>query len=175
MLFRSLTFARVLRAEFERQGWRVVLTRPGNENPSFDDRAAIANAERDAVFLSLHVSSTGAAGTARAYYFDPAQFEREPAAASSAEHGLLRWELAQAPFVQQSRRLAEFLQVQLAQKFRGTPEVATPCAVRQLRTIVAPAVAIEVSSISADPATFGRMAAPLAEAASRALAAFRQA
>ena len=63
-----LQIARSVRAELERQGYRVFMTRNDDSNPSYDDRAAVANAYRDVIFISLHVSSTGAAGTVRAYY-----------------------------------------------------------------------------------------------------------
>ena len=62
-----LRFARQLRAEFERQGFRVVLTRNDDSNPSYEDRAATANAYHDAIFISLHVASTGKLGTAQTY------------------------------------------------------------------------------------------------------------
>ena len=64
-----LVFARMVRSEFERQGYRVVMTRNDDSNPSYEDRAAIANAYRDAIFISFHVSSTGQIGTARAYSY----------------------------------------------------------------------------------------------------------
>src|ERR1700693_777216 len=65
------TLAQSLKREFERQGVRVVLTRPGDTAASFDDRAAIANALPGAVFLTLHVASSGPAGTAIAYTLGP--------------------------------------------------------------------------------------------------------
>jgi len=49
------------------QGFQVLQTRSSNENPSFDDRSALANAQTGAIFVSLHVSSTGLSGTVRAY------------------------------------------------------------------------------------------------------------
>jgi N-acetylmuramoyl-L-alanine amidase len=64
-----LIFARMLRSEFERQGFRVVMTRNDDSNPSYEDRAAVANAYRDAIFISLHVSSTGQLGATRTYSY----------------------------------------------------------------------------------------------------------
>lgn len=63
-----LNMARTVRAELQSHGYRVVLTRDDDSNPSYDDRAAVANAFRDAIFVTLHVASTGTPGTARAYY-----------------------------------------------------------------------------------------------------------
>jgi len=62
-----LSFARLLRISLEAQGLRVLLTRQTNEDPSFDDRSKTANAQRGAIFITLHVSSTGPAGTVRVY------------------------------------------------------------------------------------------------------------
>ena len=65
-----LDFARVIRVALEAQGFRVLLTREGNQDPSFDDRSTLINGIGDAVFISLHVSSTGPIGTARAYSYE---------------------------------------------------------------------------------------------------------
>ena len=48
-----LQLARSVRAALERQGYRVVMTRDDDSNPSYDDRAAMANTYRDAVFVSF--------------------------------------------------------------------------------------------------------------------------
>jgi N-acetylmuramoyl-L-alanine amidase len=167
-----LKLAQTVRAELERQGLRVVQTRLGNENLSFDDRSAVANGQRSAVFISLHIGSTGRVGTARAYYYVPPRVL--PAAAAQGA-GLAAWDHAQEPYAELSRRMAELAQVELAQKFSGSPEVPAAAAVRQLRTVAGPAIAIEISSVSvADGKVFEPMAPVLAEAVARAAAAFRQ-
>lgn len=170
-----LIFARMLRSEFERQGYHVVMTRNDDSNPSYEDRAAIANGYRDAIFISLHVSSTGRIGTARAYSY---QFAAPPVVANtvdgsdeqattptaSARTGsLIPWEQAQQSLMSASYRLADVLQAQLAQKFNGSPAVASRVAVRELRSVAAPAVAVELSSVSVgDPNALLAMGAPLA-------------
>jgi N-acetylmuramoyl-L-alanine amidase len=167
-----LTFARIARAELERQGFRVVMTRSDDSNPSYDDRAAIANAHRDAVFISLHLSSTGTSGIARVYSY------RFSAAvpASPSSNGLIPWDEAQQPYTEASRRLADILQVELAQRFTGSPAVATAVPVRELRSVAAPAVAIEISSVSvADANTLTAFAPPLVTAISRGLMVYRPA
>ncbi len=63
-----LQIVQSMRAELEQRGYRVVTTRNDDTNPSYDDRAGIANAYPGAVFVSIHISSTGKPGTARAYY-----------------------------------------------------------------------------------------------------------
>jgi N-acetylmuramoyl-L-alanine amidase len=165
-----LLMSRAVRSELERQGLRVVMTREGDQNPSFDDRAAIANAQHNAVFVSLHVSSTGTAGTARVYFFDVSGF---PETASVAGH-LLTWDTAQKPFVELSRRLADLMQVQLAQKFAKSPEISSSVPIRALRSVTAPAVAVEISSVTAlDPNALEAMAPAFAAAIARAVNAFK--
>ena len=173
-----LDFGRAVRVALEAQGFRALLTREGNQGPSFDERSTLINGLPDAVFVSLHVSSTGAAGTARAYFYavrpapSPAQ---APPGVAPRLRGLIEWDRAQEPFVDLSRRLAELTQIQLAQQFRGSPETPQAAPIRQLRTVAAPAIAIEVSSVAADPSRLAQMGQPLGEALARAAAAFRQA
>jgi N-acetylmuramoyl-L-alanine amidase len=169
-----LSIARTVRSELERQGYQVALTREGNDNPSFDDRAALANAQRGTVFITFHVSSTGPPGTARAYYFGGTRLDAPEPAASLQPTAPLRWEQAQLAFVATSRRLADLLQVQLGLKFRGSPEIAAPGVLRQLRSVAAPAVAVEISSVAvADAKALTNMAPGLAAAILRALEAYR--
>jgi N-acetylmuramoyl-L-alanine amidase len=164
-----LVFARQIRAELERQGFRVVLTRQGNDNPGFDDRSAAVNGLRGAIFISLHVSSTGEAGTARAY------FPSAPAA-SAERPALVPWDRAQESYAGLSRRLAELIATQLGQKFRGSPESPQAAPVRQLRTTAAPAIAIEVSSVAVENRSqLEQLGLPLADAIARGVAAFRAA
>jgi N-acetylmuramoyl-L-alanine amidase len=154
-----LIFARMLRSEFERQGFRVVLTRNDDSNPSYEDRAAVANAYRDAIFISLHVSSTGQLGATRTYSYqfsNPAAMVGAATAADAASvaaqtapgTNLLVWEEAQRPYVESSHRVADVLQSTLAQKFVGSPATSTRFAVRELRSVAAPAIAVEVSSVT---------------------------
>jgi len=183
-----LIFARMLRSEFERQGYRVVMTRNDDSNPSYEDRAAVANGYRDAIFVSLHVSSTGKIGTARAYSY---QFATPLAPANSADgsgtgalageqptsaraSGLIPWDQAQQPFMAASYRLADVLQAQLAQRFNGSPAISTRFAVRELRSVAAPAAAVELSSVSVgDPNILLAMGAPLAAAIVRGVQILR--
>ena len=184
-----LDFARAIRVALESQGLRVLFTREGNQDPSFDDRAALINSLNGAVFISLHVSSSGPIGTVRAYtYAFPAGgpaagvlsgVSRDAATtqpAAPAHPGLVEWDQAQRPHLKSSEQLAALLQVQLAQKFNGSPETPLSAPVRQLRSVAAPAIAIEASSVAVtDPQQLARMAQPLAEAISRAVVDFRAA
>lgn len=167
-----LSYARLVRISLEAQGIRVILTRQANDDPSFDDRSKVANAQRGAVFITLHVSSTGQPGTVRVYSLP--QMTVAQGAPAAPRGGLLPWDRAQFKFIDQSRRLAELIQIQMAQRFRGSSETPFEAPVRQLRTVGAPAVAIEVSSVSVpDRAPLDQMGPGLADGVARAVAAFR--
>lgn len=162
-----LDMAVQVRRALELQGFQVVQTRQGNENPSFDDRSATANAQRGAVFVTLHISSTGMQGTARVYV----NSDLPPV---TNANGLIPWERAQAPFLGLSKRFGDLVQGQLSQRFKGSPDAAQIASVRQLRTTAAPAIAVEISSIIVeDRAELDRMAPGIADAIARGAAAFK--
>jgi N-acetylmuramoyl-L-alanine amidase len=162
-----LQFASATKKALEGQGFQVLLTRERNDNPSFDDRSARANAQRGAVFITLHIASTGLAGTARVYV-EPAE------AAPNTITGLIPWERAQAPFQSLSRKLGDLVQQELTKRFKGSPDTLQTAPVRQLRTTAAPAIAVEISSVSVkDRAELDQMVPGVAEAIARGVTAFR--
>jgi len=162
-----LDFATQVRRALELQGFQVVQTRQGNENPSFDDRSATANAQRGAVFVTLHISSTGLPGTARVYV----NSDLPPVADSN---GLIPWDRAQAPFLGLSKTFGDLVQGLLTQRFKGSPGAAQTASVRQLRTTAAPAIAVEISSVTVENrADLDRMAPGVADAIARGVAAFK--
>jgi N-acetylmuramoyl-L-alanine amidase len=161
-----LDFAVRVRRALELQGFQVLQTRQGNENPSFDDRSATANAQRGAVFVTLHISSTGLPGTVRVYVNSDL-----PVAESN---GLIPWDRAQAPFLGLSKRFGDLVQGFLLQRFKGSPEAAQTASVRQLRTTAAPAIAVEISSVTVENrADLDSMAPGVADAIARGVAAFK--
>ena len=171
-----LAIAQTMRRDLERQGIRVVLTRQGDAAVSINDRAVMANSLGGGFFVSLHVGSTGDANTAQAYSFGTPAGGAPPAFVPKP-FGLemVRWDDAQIPYAVPSRRLAELVQVELAQKLRGSPDVPQFAELRQLRVVAHPAVAIELSNVGEEnAAALEKTAAPLASALARALAAYRQ-
>jgi N-acetylmuramoyl-L-alanine amidase len=162
-----LVFAAEVRKALEAQGFQVVMTREGNDNPSFDDRSARANAQHGAVFVTLHIASTGVAGTARVYVVP----DIPP---SNDATGLIPWDRAQGPFVGLSHKLGDFVQAELAKRFRGSPETALVAPVRQLRTTAAPAIAVEISSVAVPVrAELDRMVPGVAEAIAHGIVDFK--
>lgn len=162
-----LVFAAEVRKALEAHGFQVVMTREGNDNPSFDDRSARANAQHGAVFVTLHIASTGVAGTARVYVVP----DIPP---SNDATGLIPWDRAQGPFVGLSHQLGDLVQQELEKRFRGSPTSVQVAPVRQLRTTAAPAIAVEISSVSVqDRADLDRMVPGVAEAIAHGIAAFK--
>jgi N-acetylmuramoyl-L-alanine amidase len=162
-----LQFAAQVRQALVAQGFQVMQTREGNENPSFDDRSARANAQRGAVFISLHIASTGLAGTVHTYVM-----AESPAAPDSS--GLIPWDEAQAAFLPLSRKLGDLVQAEMAKRFKGSPDTAQTAPIRQLRTTAAPAIAVEISSVSVqNRADLDRMVPGVADAIARGVVEFR--
>jgi len=171
-----LSIALAMRRELERQGFRVILTRQLDLDMSINDRAALANGVGFGFFITLHVGSGGQPNTAQAYSFGtphgaaPPAFAPRPIGVSA-----VRWDDAQSGYSISSRRFAELLQVELAQKLPHSADVPQFAEVRQLRVVAHPAVAIELSSISEDnPDALTKTAAPLAAAIGRAITVYRQ-
>jgi len=162
-----LDLAAQVKRGLEAQGFQVLQTRSGNEDPSFDDRSALVNAQTGAIFLSLHVSSTGLSGTVRVYAMPEM-------ALPPMNGGLIPWEQAQAAYLPLSRRLGDAVQGELAQKFKGSPTEVQTASIRQLRTTAAPAIAVEISSVSiAEKADLDRMLPGVADAVVRGVVTFR--
>lgn len=157
----------LVRRALEAQGFQVIQTRSANENPSFDDRSTMANAQRGTVFISLHIASTGLPGTVRVYA--ESDLPARPGAG-----GLQDWQYAQAPYLTLSRKFGDAVQAQLAQRFKGSPGNVQTASVRQLRTVAAPAIAVELSSVSVqDRSDLDKMMPGVADAIVRGLTIFQ--
>ena len=162
-----MEFAAEVRKALEQQGFQVVQTRQANDNPSFDDRSAIANAQRNSVFITLHIASTGLPGTVRVYV-------NSDLPTITTANGLIPWDRAQTPFLGLSRKLGDLVQGMLTQRFKGSPDTAQTATIRQLRTTAAPAIAVEVSSVIVnDRADLDHMAPGVADAIARGVVAFK--
>lgn len=167
-----LALAQVVQSQLKNAGWNVVMTRTGDQTLSFEQRAAIANAQPHAVFISLHVGSSGVVGSAYVYYYDFGQIIENQA--ETSVRGLVDWDRGQSDWEPLSRRLAQLLQVELAARFRGSPELPMGAPVFQLREIADPAIAVEIENVNApNAADLEALGTPLAQAISSALQAFR--
>lgn len=154
--------------------FRVVLTRTGTGNPTIDEREVMANLARPVAFLSFHAGDLGDMSPVAAVYTYQAPLE--PAAAASPGTLLVRWDQAQQAHLGPGRNLAGLLIQQLAQVQNLATRNPDEAPVRQLRSIDAPAVAIELGTLAprqdAGPLTAGAFDDQVAGAVERALAAF---
>jgi N-acetylmuramoyl-L-alanine amidase len=183
-----LEYSRQVAAALQAEGFAVVMTRQNDTDPTADDRATIANGESDAIFISLHVASTGPVGTARTYFYlfpshipataaattnPDSQSPNLPPRSAASAAGFLPWQEAQRPFVAQSQRLGDLIQSELSKQFKDSPNVSWGAPVFALRSITEPAVAVEVSSIAANPQQLEAMASPLAKGIAQAVAGYK--
>jgi N-acetylmuramoyl-L-alanine amidase len=141
------------------QKYRVVETRPGDSDPNFDDRASTANASHPIAFISLHAGSFGEVTPHIAVYSYSASSRAAPPGAkafatepSSRRVGprrlLVPWDQIQESHLERSRQLAQALAEQFGKIPGITTQQPTDAPVRVLRSVDAPAVAIELGSLS---------------------------
>lgn len=181
-----MDFARDIGDALRAEGFTVVMTRIADVDPSLDERDAIANAQKDAIFISLHVGSTGPAGTVRSYTYmfpsaapQPGDFSTSAIGSANsnsqpvAPPGFLLWSEAQKPFLVQSGKLGDLIQVELAPKFKGSPEISESAPVGVLRSAAVPAVAVEISNIGEDEQSLQSISGDLAAGIARAVAAYK--
>jgi N-acetylmuramoyl-L-alanine amidase len=137
----TLAWARRLRAALEQKGVTATLLREGDTRLTFDQRAALTNAARPAVFVTLHAGTTGAGVRIYTAHLG----EAAPRAGS-----FLPWDTAQASFLDSSRALAGSLAAEMTK--RSIPVSTAPVLERPLNNIAAAAVAIEVMPPARDVA-----------------------
>ncbi|MHB8174573.1 MAG: N-acetylmuramoyl-L-alanine amidase family protein, partial [Nitrospirota bacterium] len=102
----AMDMALRLRKDLTAMGYKVVLTREGDTEVSFVDRAGIANAARADLFISIHASgSYGTKGQGPAFYTLGAG-ELNSAAKSK---GPMEWNEQNAPYLPDDLRLARAL------------------------------------------------------------------
>ncbi len=141
--------ARVRLAVLATGKYRVVLTRLGDVDVAFDDRAVTANLAWPRAFLSFHAGNLGITSPrVMVYSYQPPS---PPVASQDALPGLfVPWRKVQQRHVERSRELALVLHQQFAQIPGITADQPADVPVRVLRSVNAPAVAIEIGSLSLD-------------------------
>jgi N-acetylmuramoyl-L-alanine amidase len=176
LLEKALTIqmvSRVRLALLATNKYRVVLTRIGDTDPSLNDREATANIVHPIAFISFHAGNMGASiPRINVYTYMPSA----PAAQPQPQESVLfiPWRSAQAAYADLSRRLALALQQQLQAATHDAAGQPIGAPVRILRSIAAPAVAIEVGSLAPDtnpaPLTSSAFQQAIANGVVRALA-----
>ena len=142
--------ARVRLALLSTRKYRIVLTRTGDVNVTFEQRTVAANVAGAAYFLTFHAGDLGGSSPRIAVYtFQP---PGPPLSSRGGEASSIfaPWNQVQEAYLDQSRQLAQALQQQFAQIAGITADTPTGAPVRTLRSVNAPAVAIEIGSLTPD-------------------------
>jgi N-acetylmuramoyl-L-alanine amidase len=128
--------------------YRVVLTRTGDVNVGFDQRAAEANIAHPIAFISFHAGDLGPSTPRVVVYSYRPSSPLAMAPGTDPQYLFVNWDKVQLRYMEQSIHLAQGLQQDLQQTTRvaSTPPMEVP--VRILQSIAAPAVAIEVGSLT---------------------------
>jgi N-acetylmuramoyl-L-alanine amidase len=174
---------RVRQALVATQKWRVVETRSGDTNPSFDDRTLAANAVQPIAFISVHAGSFGEIIPRVAVYtYQPSFEDTMSGQESSTYRGRIQpmfvpWDEVQQRHLKRSRQLAQGL----AEEFGKIPGLSvqgpTGAPVRILHSIDAPAVAVEFGSlapgVNAQPLTDANLQQQISKAIANVLQSFQ--
>ena len=147
-----LSLAMQVRAALVGSGrFRVALTRSGDSDPTFDRRDEVANVLHASAFVTLHAGDFGSASPrAVVYTFEPPASVETASPAPAGLPQLISWERVQELHLDSSRELGTAIEQALG-AFRGlsVPKL-TAAPARVLRSVNAPAVAIEIGSFAPD-------------------------
>jgi N-acetylmuramoyl-L-alanine amidase len=135
----TLAIARRVRGELQSRGISAIMSRDADVTVSSEQRAAMADAARVAVYLSLHAGSQPRG--VRVYTALMAQGD-------SKRPAFIPWESAQAGYVTTSRALADVVKTELGKREIPVAELQAP--VRPLSNVAAVALAVEVSPSGED-------------------------
>ncbi len=151
----TLELANLVDQQLQHDGEQTHLTRNRDVDLDLEQRSAVANFYHAGAFVTIH---SGGAPTDRmrgpvVYVYEPPRESEDDSAHSSVRTTaettpqLVPWELAQLPFLDESRRLADILQTTLNTLFDTHNSVCSaPVAV--LAPVQAPAVVVEVGYLT---------------------------
>jgi N-acetylmuramoyl-L-alanine amidase len=154
----TLFFARRLRSELQNRGINAVMTRDADVSVPLDQRAAMADAARAAIYVTLHAASQG-----RGVRIYTAMLT-----SAAKPTGFIPWDTAQAGYLPASRSLAEIVKAEMAKHQIPGSDLSAP--VRPLNNVAAAAIAVELSPSDSDAASLNaaayqqRVAGAVAEA-----------
>ena len=140
-------------AERVRQGlvssrkFRVVLTRAGDADPTFDQRDVTANTAHPVAFVTFHAGNMGNLSPCAAVYTYAAR-PVLPSLSSDITPIFTPWQSAQQKDLPQSEKLAQAVAEQIAQITELARSSMSTAPVRQLRSVDAPAIAVEVGTLA---------------------------
>ncbi len=142
--------SRVRQAVLASQKYRVVLTRTGDVAASFEQRTEAANEANPVCFLTFHAGDLGPDSPQIALYTysPPSPFSGTPG--GSVPPAFIPWDNIQSLHIDLSRSLATALQQQFMQTAGIKVNSPQGVPIRALRSINAPAVAIELGRLAPD-------------------------
>lgn len=135
----TVAFARSLRQELQSRGITALLLRDSDTNFSTDQRAAFANADRAAIYISLHASSSGHGVRVYSALLPYGADDRGP---------FRSWTTAQHEALPLSQSTASAIAGELRK--RQIPVRALAAPLRPLNNMIGPAIAVEVAPLGAD-------------------------
>jgi N-acetylmuramoyl-L-alanine amidase len=159
----TLAVARRLARVLEARGYRVRLTRDGDQNRALTDRTSLANRLDAVAFVSLHANAFTASSVsgAETYYMSIDEASDADAAAvadlenragtSSGERtplDLILWDLAQAEVLNESARLALSVQLSLNSQLGARDRGVRQAPFVVLTGATMPAILVEVGFLS---------------------------
>ena len=130
--------------------FRIVMTRTGDANVTFEQRAVAANVAGAAYFLTFHAGDLGGGSPEVAIYTYQSPGLASPSSEGRANPFFVAWDRIQENHIDQSRQLAQTIERDLAVLAGVTLDPPTTAPERTLRSVNAPAVAIEIGSLSPD-------------------------
>ncbi len=130
----TVAFARSLRQELQSRGITALVLRDSDANLSTDQRATFANADRAAIYIALHASSSGHGVRVYSALLPYGEDDRGPFRSwTTAQHGVLP--------LSQSTASAVAGELQK----RQIPVRALAAPLRPLNNMIGPAIAVEVA------------------------------
>jgi N-acetylmuramoyl-L-alanine amidase len=164
----TLAISLKLKALIEQnQAYRVVLTRDKDIDVSLENRAAVANNNGAALFISVHVNGSfrKIARGSETYFLSlnatddetrklaylensSASLQGRIAGESKDDVTMILWDMAQAAYIKQSGRLAEEIQKELNQALGIENRGIKQADFKVLRGVACPAVLVEAAFIS---------------------------
>jgi len=137
----TVALARSLRQQLESRGITTLVLRDSDANLSVDQRAVFANADRAAIYISLHAASSGHGVRVYTALLPYGQDDRGPFRSwSTAQHGSLGL----------SRTAAEAVIGEIQKRQIPVRRLEAP--LRPLNNVTGPAIAIEVAPQGSDVA-----------------------
>lgn len=157
--------------------YQVVLTRTDDQTVDFEQRATEANTAHPIAFISFHAGNLGPSTPRVVVYTYQPSSPVAPATGVDPLPLFVPWTKIQLDYLARSRRLAQDLQQDLENDTHVAAAAPREAPVRVLRSIAAPAVAIEVGSLvpGSNPAPLTRQSFQdqIASAVVQALASFQ--